>query len=51
MTQYISLNVKLLNSELNKLNSAVINRTKIVLGLSSDMIGISNGEPSFPHES
>ena len=51
MTQYISLNVKLLNSELNKLNSAVINRIKIVLGLSSDMIGISNDEPSFPHES
>ena len=39
MTQSDSLNVKLLNSQLNKLKSAVINETKVVLRLSSNMIG------------
>ena len=44
MTQYYSLNVKLSNSQLNKLKSAIKNETEVVLGLSSNMIGI------FPHE-
>ena len=39
MTQYNSLNVKLSNSELNKLNSAIKNGTEVVLRLSSNMIG------------
>ena len=33
MTQYISLNVKLSNSQLNKLKPAIINETDIVLRL------------------
>ena len=38
MTQYNSLNVKLSNSQLNKLNSAIKNETEVVLR-SSNMIG------------
>ena len=41
MTQYDSLNVKLSNSQLNKLKSAIKNETDIVLRLSSNMIGKS----------
>ena len=44
MTQYNSLNVKLSNSELNKLKSAIKNETEIVLRVSSNMIGNSNDE-------
>ena len=44
MTQYHSLNVKLSNSKLNKLNSAVTNETEVVLRLSSNMIGNFNDE-------
>ena len=39
MTQYNSLDVKLSNSQLNKLNSAIKNQTEVVLRLSSNMIG------------
>ena len=39
MTQYNSLNVKLSNSQLNKLNSAIKNETEVVLRLSVKMIG------------
>ena len=39
MTQYNSLNTKLLNSQLNKLRSAIKNETEAVLRLSSNMIG------------
>ena len=42
MTQYNSLNVKLSNSQLNKLKSAIKNETEIVLRLSSNMIGNSS---------
>ena len=38
MTQYNSLNVKLSNSQLNKLKSAIKNETEIVLRLSPNMI-------------
>ena len=38
MTQYNILNVKLLNSQLNKLKSAIKNETDIVLRLSSNVI-------------
>ena len=48
MTQYNSLNVKLLNSLLNKLKSATKNETQVVLRLSSNMIG--DNENNFPHE-
>ena len=39
MTQRNSLNVKLLNSQLNKLKSAIKNKSEVVLKLSSNMIG------------
>ena len=41
MTQYNSLNVKLSNSQLNKLKSAIKIETDVVLRLSSNMIGNS----------
>ena len=49
MTQYNSLNVKLLNSQLNKLKSATKNKSEVVLRLSSNMIG--NDESTFSHKS
>ena len=48
MTQYNSLNVKLSNSQLNKLKSAIKNETEVVLRLSSNMIG--DNETNFPHQ-
>ena len=42
MTQYNSLNVKLSNSQLNRLKLAVKNETEVVLRLSPSMIGDSN---------
>ena len=48
MTQYNGLNVKLSNSQLNKLKSAIKNETEVVLRLSSNMIG--NNEINFAHE-
>ena len=50
MTQYNNLNVKLSNSQLNKLKSAIKNETKVVLRLSSNMIGDSNDKTNFSHE-
>ena len=50
MTQYNSLNVKLSNSQLNKLKSAIKNGTDVVLRLSSNMVGNSNNETNFPHK-
>ena len=40
MTQCNSLNVKLSNSELDKLKSAIKNKTEVVLRLSSKMISV-----------
>ena len=48
MTQYDSLNVKLSNSQLNKLKSAIKNETEVVLRLSWNMIG--DDETNFPHK-
>ena len=39
MTQYNSLNVKLSNSQLDKLKSAIEKETELVLRLSSNMVG------------
>ena len=50
MTQYNSLNVKLSNSQLNKLKSAMKNETEVVLRLSSNMFGNSDNKINFPHE-
>ena len=48
MTQCNSFNVKLSNSQPNKLNSGIKNENKVVLRLSSNMIG--DNETSFPHK-
>ena len=50
MTQYNSLNVKLSNSQINNLKSAVKNGTDVILRLSSNMIGNSDDEANFPHK-
>ena len=39
MTEYNSLNVKLSDSQLNKLKSATKNETGVVLSISSSMVG------------
>ena len=50
MTQYNSLNVKLSNSQLDKLKAAIKNETELVLRLSPNMIVDSNDETNFPHK-
>ena len=50
MTQYNILNVKLSNSQLNKLKSGVKNGTKVTLKLSSNVVGDSNDENNFCHK-
>ena len=50
MTQYNSLDVKLSNSQLTKLKSAIKNETDAVLRLSSNMIGNSDDEANFPQK-
>ena len=50
MTQYNSLTVKLSNSQLNKLKSALKNETEIVSWLSWNMVGNSDNETKFPHK-
>ena len=53
MTQYNRLNVKLSNSQLNKLKSiknAIKNEIEVVIRLSPNTIGDSNDEANFPHE-
>ena len=48
MTQYNSLNVKLSNSPLKKLKSAIKNETGVVLILPANTIG--DDETNFPHK-
>ena len=50
MTQYNTLNVKLSNSQLNKLNSGIKYGTEVTLNLSSNIDGDSNDEINFPHK-
>ena len=50
MTQYNTLNVKLSNSQLNKLKSGIKNSTEITWKLSSNVVGDSNNENNFPHK-
>ena len=50
MTQYNSLNVKLSNSQLNKLKSAIKNGTDVILRLSSNMVDNSDDEANFSHK-
>ena len=48
ITQYNSLNVRLSNSQLNKIKSAIKNETDVVLRLSLNMIG--DNETNFCHK-
>ena len=50
MGQYNSSNVKLSDSQLNKLKSATKNETEAVLRLSSNKIGDSDDKINFLHE-
>ena len=50
MTRYNSLNVKLSNSQLNKLKSSIKSKTDVVLRISSNMVGNSNDNTNFPNE-
>ena len=44
------MNVKLLNSQLNKLKSAIKHETDVILRLSSNMIGNSDDAANFSHK-
>ena len=52
MTQYSSVKIKLSNSQFDKLNSATTKNQNYRSNLksSSNIIGNSNDETSFPHE-
>ena len=50
MGQYNSLNVKLSNSQLPKLKSAIKNEAEVVLRLSSNIIGDSDDKINFLHD-
>ena len=49
MTQCNTLNVKLSNSHIDKLKSAIKNWTEVTLNLSSNLIWNSNDKTNFPH--
>ena len=49
MTQYNTLNVKLSNSELNNLKSLIESGIGVTLNFSSDVVGDSNDDTTFPH--
>ena len=51
IAQYNSLNVKLSDSQLNKLKSAIKNKTKVILRLLSNMIDNTDDKINFPHQS
>ena len=50
MTQYNTLNVKLSNSQLNKLKYGIKDNTEVTLKISSNVVGDSNNENNFPHK-
>ena len=50
MAQYITLNVKLSNLQLDKLRPEIKNGTNATLNLSSYLIGDSNDEDNFPYK-
>ena len=52
MTQCSTLNIKLSNSQLNKLKPGIKkNVTEVILNLSSNVIGASKDKTNFPHKS
>ena len=50
MTQYNTSNVKLSNSQLNKLKSGIMNCPEVTLNFSSSVVGDSNDQTNFPHK-
>ena len=50
MTKYKTLNVKLSNSQLNKLKLGIKNGTKVTLNLPSNVVVDSNNETNFLHK-
>ena len=50
MTQYNTLNVKLSNSQLNKLEYGIKDKTEVTLKILSNVVGNSNNENNFPHK-
>ena len=51
MSQCNILNVKLPNSQFNKLKSGIKNDTLVTINLSSGPVGESNDETNYPHKS
>ena len=49
MTKSNTLNVKLSNSQINKLNPVIKDCTEVILKLSSNVVGDSNDDNNFPH--
>ena len=50
MTEYNTLNVKLSNSQINKLKPGIKNGAKITLKISSNIIGDSDDKNNFKHK-
>ena len=50
MSHYNTLNLKLSNSQLNKLKSGIKNGTEVTLTVSSNLIGSSDDKTNFPHK-
>ena len=50
MTRYNTLNVKLSNSQLNKLKSGIKSGTEIILNILLKLIGNYNDETNFSHK-
>ena len=50
MTQYNTLDVKLFNSQLNKLKLGIKNVTRVTLNLSSNVVSDSYDETNFLHK-
>ena len=50
MTQYNFLNLKLSNSQLDKLKSGIKHGTEVSLKLSSNVVGDSNDKNNFSHK-
>ena len=49
MAQYNTLNLKLPNSQINKLKHGIKNNTEVTLKISSNIVGDSNDENNFLH--
>ena len=50
MSQYNTLTVQFSNSQLNKVKLGIKNGTEVTFKISSNFVGDSNDENSFPHK-